>query len=95
MDYDWIRATVDRVICTAPTWISTIIITPSSASKKADITLYDGESTSDPQILKVMGGAGENKVIRFDPPLKTKRGLYLDVGGDCQEVVIQFYWEYE
>jgi len=92
MPYTWIRCTYDQVISKTPGCIVAIIITPSSASKRADVTLYDGESTSDPQIIHVMGGTGENKVINFSPPLKTQRGLYLDVGGDCQEVLIQHSW---
>lgn len=89
---DWIRSTTDQVICTAPCYISTVAITPTSASKRADCTLYDGESTSDPQLIRILSGAGETKVVSFNPPLETKRGLYLDFGGDTHEVIVQFCW---
>jgi len=92
MTYNWVRATVDRVVCTAPGWIGCVILTPTSASKRADCTIYDGESSGDPEILSILGGSGETKVVRFQPPLKTQRGLYLDIGGDTQEVLIQHSW---
>ncbi len=92
MTSTWVTCTNDQVISTAPGWIGCVIITPSSASKRGDCTLYDGESANDPKILKVMTGVGETKVIRFQPPLKTQRGLYLDFGGDTDAVVIQHSW---
>lgn len=92
MSYTWVRATNDQVICTAPGYIGCVIITPSSASKRGDCTLHDGESTSDPEIITIMTLTGDTKVVRFQPPLKTQRGLYLDFGGDTQEVLIQHSW---
>lgn len=92
MSYDWARVTFDQKICTAPGWIGAIIVVPASQTKKGAATIYDGESTSDPEILSVMTLAGETKEIIFNPPLKTKRGLYVDVGGDTEEVLIQHSW---
>lgn len=92
MSYTWVRATVDQVICNAPGWIGNIIVVPSNSSKKGTATIYDGESSSDPEIVTVMTLTGDTKQIIFSPPLKTQRGLYLDVGGDTQEVLIQHSW---
>jgi len=95
MSYQWIRAVCDQVVSNSPVWISQLIITPSSSSKRGDCTLYDGESASDPEILTVMSASGVTHELTFTPPLKTKRGLYLDYGGDTQEVIIQFSTEGE
>lgn len=92
MSYTWVLATNDQVISPNPGWVGAIIITPSSATKKGDCTLYDGESSGDPKIIKVLTLSGATKVIRFQPPLKTQRGLYLDFGGDTDSVLIQHSW---
>jgi len=92
MTYTWVHATFDQVVCTAPGWIGSIIVVPSGQDKKGEATIYDGESTSDPQIVSVKTLTGETKQIIFSPPMKTQRGLYVDVGGDTEEVLIQHLW---
>lgn len=89
--YDYIHSTVDIQVSTAPVTIACIIITPRD-TKKGDITLYDGESASDPKIMAFRSLAGQSLVVNFVPGLLTKRGLYLDVGGDVENVFIQFTW---
>lgn len=89
--FDYLISAVDTKVCTAPVVIACVILTPRD-TKKGDITLYDGESTSDPKIIQLRSATGESLVVRFAPGLLTKRGLYLDVGGDVTDVLIQFSW---
>lgn len=89
--YDWVRVTNDQVVCTAPGYIGCIIIV-SNGSGVADATVYDGESTGDPQILKVLAADDSLQVVRFQPPLKTLRGIYIDIGSNVNEVLIQHSW---
>lgn len=91
MNSDYITSAVDTKVCTAPVSIERVVVTPDSAAV-GDITLYDGESSNDPEILTIRTASGETKVIPFAPGLKTKRGLYLDVGSNVEDVLIQFSW---
>ena len=92
MKYTWVRATFDQKISNTPGFLGCVILTPDSSQSQGDVTLYDGESTGDPQIITIRGGAGITKVVRFQPPLETQRGLYLDVGDNVEEVLIQHAW---
>jgi len=95
MDFTWIRITGDQVVSPNPSKIGSVILTPDSDSSKADITLYDGESTGDPQLITIRGGGGITKVVNFQPYLETHRGLYCDIGSNVEEVLIQLCWEAE
>lgn len=95
MRLTWERRTTDGVICTAPSMVGSIIVTPDGAQNVADLTLHDGESAQDPQILQIRSSAGTNKVINFTPYLETKRGLYLDITSNVAEVLIQLFWKDE
>lgn len=94
MRFDYITSAVDTKVCTAPVFIVRVVVTPDSATV-GDITLYDGESSNDPEILTIRTASGETKVIPFSPGLQTKRGLYLDVGSNVEDVLIQFSWDKE
>ena len=85
----WIRTTVDRCLSKTQTLVATVIITPHNG-KYGTITLYNGESTSDEQVILLQSGTTSTKVIRFNPPLFLHKGLYVDVGGDVDDVLIQF-----
>jgi len=92
MSYTWVRATVDQVISLSPGFVGCVIVTPDSDDDTAYISLYDGESTTDPKILRIRCSAGVTKVVRFQPPLKTQRGLYVDFEDHAEEVLIQHSW---
>ena len=95
MEFTWIRATTDQVVTPTPAKVGTVIVTPSSDTKKGNISLYDGESVVDPKILSIYTGTGRIETVNFQPYLQTQRGLYLDIGGDVGEVIIQLMWEPE
>ena len=92
MTFTWTRPINDRVISTKPVLLKSVILTPSSATKRGDLTLYDGESASDPQIIKLLGAPGYSTQFNFEVPLETHRGLYFDKGGDVGDVLIQYAW---
>lgn len=92
MTESWQLVTGDRVLSRSPGNLNAIIITPSSASKRGDITLYDGESTDDPLIITLRTDSGTSNIFQFVPSLKTHRGLYIDVGGDVLHVLVHFSW---
>lgn len=92
MSYTWVRATTDQVICTAPGYIGSVIVTPDGKDDTAKVTIYDGESANDPQITSIRTGAGVTRVVRFQPPLKTQRGLYITLDEKVEEVLIQHSW---
>ena len=85
----WVRTTIDRCLSKTQTLVASVIITPHNG-KYGTITLYDGESAQDPQIIMIQTYTTESKHINFEPPLKLDRGLYVDVGGDVDDVLIQF-----
>ena len=95
MEFTWERIDADRVVSPNPTKVGSVILTPSNDSKKTYVSLYDGESASDPKILTIRTLSGETKVVNFQPYLQTQRGLFADVGGDLGEVLIQLNWEPE
>ncbi len=95
MRFTWVRITNDQVVSPNPAKVGTIILTPDSDSNKADITLHDGESTDDPQIITLRGAGGVTSTFNFQPYLETQRGLYCDIGSNVEEALIQLLWEKE
>lgn len=95
MKFTWVRITKDQVVSPNPAKIGSVILTPSSDTKKGDISLYDGESIKDPKIITIRTGTGVSETINFQPYLETQRGLYCDIGGDVGEVLIQLSWDKE
>ena len=85
--YRWERLTASGKVSPDPVNVSTIIVT-AKATKQAEATLYDGESASDPELLHIHTLSGDSKVINFEPPLATLRGLYVDFTGDVDEVML-------
>lgn len=95
MKFTWERITVDRVVSPNPVKVGSVILSPDSDSNKADISFYDGESTSDPKILTIRSAGGVTKTVNFQPYLQAQRGLYADIGSNVGEVLIQLNWEPE
>ena len=87
--YNWDRFTDDNKVSNAPCSVGTVIIT-SDAQGVTDIILYDGESADDPVLCELRGPNTDSKVIHFQPPLLTQRGLYLVVGSNVTSVLIQY-----
>lgn len=89
--YKWERVTYSMVLSPTPVFVGCVILTPA-ALKDGDITLYDGESDQDPQLIQIRTGSGITRVIRFQPCLETQRGLYIKCGVNVDEVLVQYQW---
>ena len=92
MRADYIRTTIDRVLCTAPVLLHSVILTPYNTSKRAIITFYDGESAQDDQLIKLLGSYGSSIQFTFNPPLETERGLFVDVVENVGDILVCFAW---
>ncbi len=88
MAVTWTRQTFDGVISRIPTLLYGIVITPDSGTNNADVTLYNGESTSDEKICQLRSGAGISSQHIFEQPIICSRGLYVDIGTNVTEVMI-------
>ena len=91
MSSAWTRVTTSQKVSKVGCRIGSVILTPDSSSTNADVTLYDGESTGDPVLFTVRSGSGLTNQLLFTPGLECQRGLYVEVGSNVTEVVIQ--WE--
>jgi len=87
----WIRITTSQVVSKVPCALRSVVVTPNGESNKGLVTLYNGESASDPELYAVRAGTGESKQIIFDTPLVCDRGLYVVLGSHVDECLIQ--WE--
>ena len=85
----WTRITGSTLVNKIPCQVGAVIVTPSGDSKKANLTLYDGESASDPKVIQIYGATGISIQILFPDPLVLTRGLYCVAGGNFGEALIQ------
>lgn len=92
--YNWVRVTVDQVVSKSPGYIGSVIIV-SDGSGNASATIYDGESTGDPVILTVKTVNNTMSTVNFQPALKTERGIYVDIGSNVNELLVQHSWQHE
>ena len=89
-EYTWQRITYDTCLSHHKLWIGAILITPTSGSS-GTVTLYNGESAADPKVLKVQTGTTVTFSLSFAEPLYCDRGLYVDIGDNVDELLIQIY----
>ena len=87
--FNYITSEVDTQVSALPVFLSNVIVFPHDG-KQADVTLHDGSSASDPKLITFRTLTGQTTNWNFEPAIKTKRGLYLDVGGDVDGVLIQY-----
>ena len=90
MSYAWLRITSSQVVSKVSVLVGSVIVTPDASNTNADVTLYDGESTSDPQIITVRSGSGITDQVIMSPPLLCQRGLYVAVGSNVEECLVQY-----
>jgi len=87
--FGYVRLDTSGVVTTSPCLIACIIIT-SDGGGDTDITLYDGVSTSDPEMIDLKGWQTESQVFCFPHPIATERGLYVEFGSNVSGVFVQF-----
>jgi len=88
MTYTWVKPATAGIISKSPARVAQVILT-SASDKKGYVSIYDGESTSDPKIMTIRAASGETKVILFQPYLVTHRGLYVNSFHDVEDLIIQ------
>ena len=91
MAYQWTRITTSQVVSKTACLVGSVIVTPDAADSNADVTLYDGESATDPEIITVRSGSGATRAIVLMIPMVFERGLYIAKGSNVEECLIQ--WE--
>jgi len=87
--YNWVRLTGSNKVSLSPCFVGCVLVT-GDAQGVTDITLYDGESAGDPVLLTVRGNQNATKMLHFEPPIKTERGLYIAFGTNVQEVLVKY-----
>ena len=87
--YNWERLTGSNKVSLSPCFLGCVLVT-GDAQGVTDITLYDGESANDPVLLTVRGNQNATKMLHFEPPIKTERGLYIVFGSNVQEVLVKY-----
>lgn len=92
--YRWERLDHSQVVSPTPVFIGCVILTPDNQAQ-GSITLYDGESDTDPELVTIKSGSGITKVVRFQPCLETQRGLYYKNIVSAEETLIQYQHESE
>jgi len=87
--FTWRRITTSGLISSSHVCVGELILTDDGVGN-ADITLYDGENTNEPEIITVRAMQYHTKDIVFQPYLVTERGLYIDLGSNVNEVLILY-----
>lgn len=86
----WTNVTADKVVTAQPALLHALVLLASAAG--GAVTIYEGQDTSSGRkILTVKGQANVSRPVRFQPPLRCERGIYVDVGSDVGEVLV--LWE--
>jgi len=66
-----------------------IIATPKD-DKRAYLDVYDGETTSQPQVMRLRTGVGVSNVVIFPDHILMNRGIYADMASDLRKYTI--FW---
>jgi len=83
----WERLTGSGKVSPNSVDVSTIIVTATTGSQ-GEVKIYDGESADEPEILHIHTLSGDSKVINFEPPLHTLRGLYIVFTSGVDEIMV-------
>lgn len=90
----WERVTNSRVISPTPLWVFSLTLV-SNGSGAADVTLYNGESADEGQVIKLLAADGELTHLTFPEPLYLDRGLQVTVGSNVNELLVHYTTERE
>ena len=90
MKASWVRITTSQVVSGVGCLLRSVVVTPNGESNKGLVTLYNGESASDPELYAIRAGTGETKQVIFDVPLVCDRGLYVVLGSHVDECLVQY-----
>jgi len=90
MEATWLRITISQVLSKVACNLLNVIVTPNGDSNNGNVTLYNGESASDPAIITLRSGTGISRGFIMTPPLFCDRGLYIVLGSHVDECLVQY-----
>lgn len=83
------RMTADGLVSPDHCFLYSVIATGKD-SKKCNVKVYDGHGATDDFFLNVRSDTAISKQLNFDPPMYFRKGLYVDLCGDTESVVLHF-----
>lgn len=87
-DVKWTRLTGSQTLQSDPCYVFFLVLTAESGGA-ADIELYNGDNSDDPQVCTLKTHADTTRNLRWQIPLFLNRGAYIKVGSNVTDVVIQ------
>lgn len=88
-DFQLERVTVDRIVCNGPCLVAGLVIA-SDGGGDADADVYDGHGTGGDKKLDLYCADEETRPYSFMPPAYFAKGLYVDIGTNCESVVVHY-----
>ena len=83
------RVTLDGVVCNSPCLLYSVIIA-SDGVGEGDADLYDGTSIQDERKLDLYTVDEMMYELIFNTPVYMRKGIYIDIGTNCESVVVQY-----
>ena len=71
--------------------MSAVVATPDGTTK-GYLDIHDGESASDPLVIRIRANINQSKSIIFDPPIHLDKGLYIYMDGVLEYALL--VWEF-
>ena len=87
-DIGWVCITASQIIHKGPCEIHDMVVEPQG-SATGYITIYDGESATEPRVARIRYSAYESKFWSPRVPYKLKRGLYIEFSSNVGTVTVQ------
>lgn len=85
----WARVTADQLVWRGPCVVYGAVILCSAAG--GDATLYDSQGVDAPRaVITLKGPQNNSHPVAFSGFPQFDQGLYVDIGANCDEVVV-FY----
>ena len=85
----WEHCSVDTVMHRGKAAIFSIVLS-SDGVAEADAVVYDGASAEAKKYVKIYCADEETYQLRFAPPLVFNNGIYVDVGTNVDQVIVQY-----
>jgi len=89
MDFYWKRLASTGIVSKEPVYIASITANNNGVGG-GYVNIYDGESASDPAIMRLGHLKYDSRQITFNPPLRTYRGLYIAFTSQTTDVLIHY-----